>query len=59
MNSPCTKERIRVRVSARTEFGPSSMHIQGLGMIALKDRVSPSRNGIPDKMPSKQEALGD
>lgn len=49
MNSPWTKERIRVHVSARTKFRPSSMPIQGLGIVALKDRVSPSRSGIPNE----------
>lgn len=59
MNNPCTKERIRVGVSARTKSWLSSMHIQWLVINVLKDRVSPSKSGIPVKDAQQAGILAD
>ena len=43
--------------SERAEFWPSVMHVQGLEIMAFKNKESPSKVGFQMKMPSKREHL--
>ena len=61
--APAPKDRILVQASARTEFWPSIMHIQWLGITGFKDRAELVYDSLAVsfqmKVPRRQEVLQD